>query len=286
MSDEVTTTKTQAVLKILLSQNDQTAAALNNILNRLIALETHNHAPPTEVPNPNPTNTNSNIAHTTPDDAGSRRNHLRPSAPSEFDGECSHGCAFINTCLLYFALCPEQFPDDACKIHWALTFFKSGRASSWAAQVMREELASSRLKWDSWNHFYQDFQESFCPMHEQMTALIRLESSKYFQECRSVEDYVDEFQDLILDSGYKDGLAVVMKFCRGLDAKIQDRIAEMGNERPKDDDPETWYRVARRLDQNQAANQAFHLSFTQPTSTNPNCMAVNEEAKGFQVRSR
>lgn len=263
----------QAILETLLSQNAQTADALNNILERLSTLEKHHNAPPTTVPIPKTPTVNPNSAHTTSDDTGSRRNHLRPSAPSNFDGERSQGRAFINTCLLYFSLCPEQFPDNARKIHWVLTFFKSGRASTWAARVMREELSSSQAKWNTWDQFYQDFEEAFCPLHEQTAALTKLESDKYFQGRRSVEDYVDEFQDLILDAGYKDGLAVVMKFRRGLDPRIQDRIAEMGSERPKDDDPAAWYRVARRLDQNQAANRAFHSSLSRLAPPNPTSRA-------------
>jgi len=54
---------------------------------------------------------------------------------------------------------------------------------------------------------------------------------------------------------------------------LQDRIAEMVQGRPDDDDPEEWYAAARVLDANRAANQAFHgtqrvAAFT-PTSRTP-----------------
>ena len=49
-----------------------------------------------------------------------------------------------------------------------------------------------------------------------------------------------------------------MKFWRGLDRDIQDRIAELVQGRPEDDDPEGWYSAARMFDTNRTANQAFH----------------------------
>jgi hypothetical protein len=40
--------------------------------------------------------------------------------------------------------------------------------------------------------------------------------------------YLDEFKDLIDLSGYTDSIAVVLKFHRGLNSTIQDRITESG----------------------------------------------------------
>jgi hypothetical protein len=73
-----------------------------------------------------------------------------------------------------------------------------------------------------------------------------------------VDDYIDEFSELIEEAGYVDGLSIVMKFRRGLDRDIQDRIAELVQGRPEDDDPEGWYSAARMFDANWTANQAFH----------------------------
>ena len=74
--------------------------------------------------------------------------------------------------------------------------------------------------------------------------------------------YVDEFSDLIDLSGYSDPLAIVIKFRRGLNASTQDRIAESGTDRPADNDPDGWYKAARRFDLNRLANEAFHASST------------------------
>jgi Zinc knuckle len=89
-------------------------------------------------------------------------------------------------------------------------------------------------------------------------ALTKLESTRYYQGRKSVDDYIDEFSELVEEAGYSDGLSIVMKFWKGLDRDIQDRIAEMVQGRPEDDDPEEWYAAAWVLDANRAANQVFH----------------------------
>jgi hypothetical protein len=100
----------------------------------------------------------------------------------------------------------------------------------------------------------------FCPEDEATHALMRLESNRYFQATRSVEDYVDEFEDLIDLSGYTDPLVTVVKFSRGLSTAIQDKIAESGKDRPADDDFRGWYESAKRFDRNLLANEAFRSS--------------------------
>ena len=73
-----------------------------------------------------------------------------------------------------------------------------------------------------------------------------------------MDDYIDEFSELVDEAGYTDGLSIVMKFRKGLDQDIQDRMMEMVQGRPRDDDPEGWYSAARTFDANRTVNQAFH----------------------------
>jgi hypothetical protein len=71
-----------------------------------------------------------------------------------------------------------------------------------------------------------------------MTALTELESRDYHQGKKAVDDYIDEFSELVHEAGYMDGLSIVMKFWKGLDRDIQDCIAEMVKGRPANNDPE------------------------------------------------
>jgi hypothetical protein len=73
-----------------------------------------------------------------------------------------------------------------------------------------------------------------------------------------VDDYTDEFSELIDEAGYTDGLSIVMKFWRGLDRDIQDWIAKLVQGRPKDDNPEGWYSAVCMFNTNWTVNQAFH----------------------------
>jgi hypothetical protein len=102
------------------------------------------------------------------------------------------------------------------------------------------------------------FTSKFCPKNEATAALTKLESTRYYQGRKAVDDYIDEFSELIDEAGYTDGLSIVMKFRRGLDRDIQDWIAELVQGRPEDDDLDGWYSAAHMFDANRTANQAFH----------------------------
>ena len=70
-----------------------------------------------------------------------------------------------------------------------------------------------------------------------------------------MDDYLDNFQALVSDTGYTDPWTLVVKFRRGLRLGIQNQIATMPYGRPADTD--AWYRAARRIDQARLANEAF-----------------------------
>jgi Retrotransposon gag protein len=232
---------------------------MNAILSRLASTEfppfNHNLHPDVPV-DPSLTPTPTPVIPQTP----APRSHIKPGTLPDFDSERSKGRAFLNSCLLYMSLCSTEFADDQAKIHWVLSYMKSGCAATFADRVLRHETRSVTPRFASWVPFRAAFVDSFCPENESTFALMRLESDCYFQSKRSVDAYVDEFEDLIDLSGYSDPLAIVIKFRRGLDPAIQDKIAELGTDRPKDDSPSSWYAAARRFDQNRLANEAFHSS--------------------------
>ncbi len=53
---------------------------------------------------------------------------LRPNPPPPYDSSRELGKGFLETCMLYVQLRPSDFPDDATKLGWILTFMMSGRA--------------------------------------------------------------------------------------------------------------------------------------------------------------
>jgi hypothetical protein len=254
----------------LRSELSAVGVTMQAILDRLNNIDTTSQPPKTSTETspdaPAPTAT-------APDPPIPTKQHrMKPAAPSEFNGDRAKGRAFLNSCLLYMTLCPDEFPTVEKRIHWILTFMKAGRAATWADRLMRYQELHGYLRYGTWDAFTQDFKETFYPENEATEALMKLESDHYFQRKRTVDTYVDEFEDLITLSGYSDKLAIVIKFRRGLSPAIQDKIAEMGADRPDDRNPEAWYTAARRFDQNRRANEAFHSSALRrapPSSTIP-----------------
>jgi len=94
------------------------------------------------------------------------------------------------------------------------------------------------------------------PLNSESAAINVLETTAYFQGKRTVDDYLDQFRDLIYDSGYTDPKTVI----QGLDRRISTALAGMTYGRPSDMDPEAWFRLTVQMDQNRAADEVFHVS--------------------------
>jgi len=84
-----------------------------------------------------------------------RQTHPKLSSPLDFGEECHNGRAFLNSCSLYIRLALEQFHDEEEKILWALTFFKSGRATKWSENVFRQEADTGVFPIQTWRDFEQ-----------------------------------------------------------------------------------------------------------------------------------
>lgn len=186
---------------------------------------------------------------------------LKPATPSDFSGDRARGRAFLNSCNTYLRLCPQEFASDQHRILWVLSFMKEGRAAKWADQIFRwEERNEGRERFRDWGDFLREFKGHFLPVDLEAAAINRLEGTDYFQRHRSVEDYLDEFLELISDSGYQDSKTIVIKFRRGLRPSIQTAVATMTANRPSDSTPEAWYKAAQLIDQSRASNEAFQAS--------------------------
>ena len=176
-----------------------------------------------------------------------------PATPPEFDGDCSRGMAFLNSCQTYTQLCLSEFPDKQTKITWAMSYMKSGCAQKWTAHIFHWEQQSKNAdqpKFLDWEDFTTTFKMEFTLAHSDALAINHLESTAYYQKARPLDEYIDEFQDLIADSSYSDPKTIVVKFRRGLHAQIQNSITTMASRRPSDANPEAWYTMAQVVDQN------------------------------------
>ena len=97
-----------------------------------------------------------------------------------------------------------------------------------------------------------------------MTPPLALPSEYDGNRSRSVDDYLDEFVELVAEAGYTDPKTTIVKFQKGLDPQIQNTITTMAFGCPSDASPEDWYEAAKHVDQNHAANKAFKLAYQTP----------------------
>jgi len=92
--------------------------SLNDIRNQLITLIALSGGvnPRVEAP---PAVANSVVAPLNPPNTTTHQ--LKPATPSEFTGDRTKGCAFLNSCDLYIGLAPTQFANDQARIYWVLS---------------------------------------------------------------------------------------------------------------------------------------------------------------------
>ena len=195
---------------------------------------------------------------------------LRPNRPPAFDGERANGRAFLNACRLYMTICASEFKDDETRINWVLSYMSIGRAAKFSARAMRHLSRTGVPMFAGYAEFQKYFVANFCPVDEEMTAALALNDDAYFQGKRSVDEYIDEFTDLLEDAGLDDGLQVVLMFRKGLDPAIRTRIAEMVDGRPNDKMLQQWITAARRVERNTLADRRFanamNRNFRSPAS--------------------
>jgi len=106
--------------------------------------------------------------------------------------------------------------------------------------------------------------------------------TEYFQGNQTVEAYLDQFRDFICDAEYSDPKTIVVKFRRGLNCRISMALAGMPIGRPSDRDPEAWFHLAVQMDQNQAADDAFHsqvltTAFTAAPPCEPSTLPIGTD---------
>jgi hypothetical protein len=167
------------------------------------------------------------------------------------------------------ALAPHQFMDDHAKIMWALSFMKSGHAAHFVERQMQGYHNVGSLSYGSWQEFVHEFISEFCPKNEVQTSRTNLETMKFFQGGRSVDEYVDNFRKIVQCARYFEGAHIVLKFHQGLDEKIQNHVACLTEGWPSDNSLQQWCAAAILCDENHIANEAFRTySWIAPTPPN------------------
>ncbi len=172
---------------------------------------------------------------------------LRPNPPPPFDGSCELGKGFLETCMLYIQLRPGDFPDDAMKLGWILTFMTSGRALTWRNGILTDFAEKSAYPWESMTGFVAEFQREFYPISADEDALVVLEGSSYFQKSgKLVDSYVDRFRELSKRAELVDARTLIIKLRRGLLPYIAEALTDSSNP-PASNDMEQWIKRGPEL---------------------------------------
>jgi hypothetical protein len=106
---------------------------------------------------------------------------VKPGVPQNFDGDCEGGHSFLTSCRLYISLSIDDFTDEQAQIHWALSYFKSDRAATFADCTLHAEAKRGGPSYATWAEFEAEFRSTFCSENEATTSLMHLESERYFQ---------------------------------------------------------------------------------------------------------
>jgi len=93
-----------------------------------------------------------------------------------------------------------------------MSYMKEDRAAQWAEWELEYEAANGDLRFIDWLDFKTEFRKDFLPLNAEATAVNILEGNSYFQGRRLVDDYLDQFWDLVYDLGYTDPKTIVVKF--------------------------------------------------------------------------
>jgi hypothetical protein len=119
---------------------------------------------------------------------------------------------------------------------------KTGRAMLFTQRVVCRQVKYGFPQFATWEAFQNAFIPKSCLKNEAGLAIAKLEMEQYYQGKCSVDEYVDEFRQMIEQARYT--FAIIVKFCQGLDKEIQDVIANIPIGRPPDDDADTGNKVA------------------------------------------
>jgi len=198
----------EATMDEMKSQHEATHQLLQDVLARLGPAQAQN------VQDPLPTRParGSPTPSIPASSAGQKKLALKPSFPPDFSGDRAAGKAFLTSCRTYIRLCPEAFEDDLTKIIWAMSYMKTGCANRWATREFKQEAKAGQLRFIDWLDFEEEFRKDFMPLDSESAAINVLETTAYFQGKRTVDNYLDQFRNLIYDSGYTDPKTVVVKF--------------------------------------------------------------------------
>ncbi len=142
--------------------------------------------------------------------------------PEVFDGDRAKCRGFIRNIEVYIFVNAYQFPDEATKVLYLLSYVQGKKVDNWKNTMTTRVLEWTRTgerdeQVSSFRRICRSLQEAFGDPNPSDTAVTAL--THLHQGSETAEDYVMKFNAYKDDTGYND-VALVELFKRGLNAGL------------------------------------------------------------------
>lgn len=179
------------------------------------------------------------------------------NAPPVFTGKPDEAKSFINSCVNYMRARAAEFPDEATKISFALSYIHGEKVNSWVERAMDTINNVGKphpvtgnpieLPFKDWDDFMTKFLERFSDPSPKQTAQHKLYLLRQSNFERAL-DFCQEFDRYAALSGFNEE-ALIEKFQLGLNPGLRKEISLLPMV------PTTlkeWYLWADHLDRNRS----------------------------------
>lgn len=187
--------------------------------------------------------------------------------PDAYDGR-KRGKAselFLSSCALYMRARHTEFPDDASKISFVLSYL-TDIAASWAHPILEDWLGpqADATSYD-WDAFKDAFEAAFGDPDKEGAAIRALDKLK---QTKSVAEYAAEFRRLKVDITWNES-AFLHHFRQGLKDDVKDVLAQTGIPDTLAELVERSQRIDERLYERRQEKAAHSHSTHKPAAHQP-----------------
>jgi len=156
------------------------------------------------------------------------KSRVKPRSPDMFDGsDLGKLDAFIFQCSMYIVLRGQDFPDEASKVAFMLSYLK-GSALDWFQTAATH--GSSRLMSTAWlsstPKFIDELRRLFGPRDPVNEATIHIENLRYKDAGKAVKYTLDFNRDAPCTSW--NDKALYQQFYKGLPDRLKDELTQIG----------------------------------------------------------
>src|ERR1700753_920474 len=163
------------------------------------------------------------------------------ATPTPFDGTYSKAQSFLNSCTLYIDGRAAEFPDDAAKVYFAVSYIKEGKAKTWLDNLLQNGSTVLDI-FPSWIAFIRAFNTRFSDPLAEDSAKRLIRELK--QGKGTVNDFIFSFEEYELKTGYDENVLIEI-FEEGL---LQSIVTSIYRSDTMPTTLDGWKAKARQLD--------------------------------------